>query len=126
MAAVVAPSADRRAHEGGRAGGLRPGLLARAPGAGIIAAMELTQALAGRRSERHFSDEPVPAEVISALIGVASHAPSAGNRQPWRVAAVAPAAARAIIDDLEPKAWEILYPTLREVIASDPTVLGRA
>ncbi|PKQ14423.1 MAG: hypothetical protein CVT68_11945, partial [Actinobacteria bacterium HGW-Actinobacteria-8] len=87
--------------------------------------MELDQAIRTRRSERHFSDEPVPREVVEALIAEASWAPSAGNRQPWRVAALEPGAARPLVDALEPKAWEILYPTLREVIARDPGVLGQ-
>lgn len=87
--------------------------------------MELDQAIRTRRSERHFSDEPVPRGVVEALIAEASWAPSAGNRQPWRVAALDPGAARPLVDRLEPKAWEILYPTLREVIAKDPGVLGQ-
>ncbi len=88
--------------------------------------MKLEDALRTRRSERHFSDDPVPRADIEALIAAASHAPSAGNRQPWKVAAFAPAAARRLIDAQEPRAWEILYPTLREVIAGSPEVLGHA
>lgn len=88
--------------------------------------MELSEVLRRRRSERRFSDEPAPREAIAAIIDDARWAPSAGNRQPWRVAALAPVAARRLIDALEPRAWEILYPTLREVIARDPRVLGQA
>lgn len=36
-----------------------------------------------RRSVRHFSDEPVPLEVIDECIATAGLAPSGANRQPW-------------------------------------------
>lgn len=38
----------------------------------------------GRRSVRHFSDEPVPREAIELAIRTASTAPSGAHRQPWR------------------------------------------
>ena len=36
-----------------------------------------------RRSVRHFSDDPVPREVIESAILTASTAPSGAHRQPW-------------------------------------------
>ena len=39
--------------------------------------------MAGRRSVRHFSEEPVPLDVIDECIAVAGLAPSGANRQPW-------------------------------------------
>src|SRR5438445_8574376 len=36
-----------------------------------------------RRSVRHFSDEPVPAELIENAIRTAGTAPSGANQQPW-------------------------------------------
>ncbi|HEX4887271.1 MAG TPA: nitroreductase family protein [Luteibaculaceae bacterium] len=36
-----------------------------------------------RRSVRHFSDQPIPREVIDDLIRTASTAPSGANKQPW-------------------------------------------
>ncbi|MCG8474717.1 MAG: nitroreductase family protein [Cytophagales bacterium] len=41
-----------------------------------------------RRSVRHFSDKPVPREVISNLIMTASSAPSGAHKQPWVFCAV--------------------------------------
>ncbi len=38
----------------------------------------------GRRSVRHFSDEPVPRRLIELAIETASTAPSGAHRQPWR------------------------------------------
>ena len=37
----------------------------------------------GRRSVRHFSDEPIPDAVIDNLIRTASTAPSGAHKQPW-------------------------------------------
>ncbi len=37
-----------------------------------------------RRSVRHFSDKPVPLEVIKNIIMTASSAPSGANKQPWK------------------------------------------
>jgi Nitroreductase family len=36
-----------------------------------------------RRSVRHFSDEPVPAELVENALRVAGSAPSGANQQPW-------------------------------------------
>lgn len=41
-----------------------------------------------RRSVRHFSDRPVPREVIENIILAAGTAPSGANKQPWRFVAV--------------------------------------
>ncbi|HOX45442.1 MAG TPA: nitroreductase family protein [Myxococcota bacterium] len=63
----------------------------------------LLELLRGRRSIRRFRPEPVPAELVSKLAEAARWAPSAGNRQAWRLLAVsAPgrrAALRAAVDE---------------------------
>lgn len=45
-----------------------------------------------RRSIRRYTDAPVSAELIESLLEVASWAPSAHNRQPWRFAVITQAA----------------------------------
>jgi len=45
--------------------------------------MELEEAINGRRSIRAFKRQDVPEETVKKLIDAASHAPSAGNIQPW-------------------------------------------
>lgn len=47
------------------------------------------RAMTERRSCRHFSDRPVPREVIENLILTASSAPSGAHKQPWSFVAVA-------------------------------------
>ena len=53
-------------------------------------------AIASRRSARRFLDTPVARETVETLIAVASRAPSGTDMQPWKVAAVAGDAKRAL------------------------------
>ena len=46
--------------------------------------MNLEETIRGRRSIRRYRDEPPPRETIEQLLSVASLAPSASNKQPWR------------------------------------------
>ena len=47
--------------------------------------MQVSQAVAQRKSIRAFLDQPVPNELLRELLAKASRAPSGGNLQPWRV-----------------------------------------
>lgn len=58
----------------------------------MINAKVFQQLMEGRRSLRHFSDRPVPKEVIEAIIMTASTAPSGAHKQPWSFCAVSSAA----------------------------------
>ncbi len=51
--------------------------------------------LARRRSIRHFSSTPVPAEVLREAVRAAATAPSGANVQPWRFVIVTDPAVRA-------------------------------
>ncbi|MFO7837497.1 MAG: nitroreductase family protein [Candidatus Thorarchaeota archaeon] len=44
-----------------------------------------TKLLKSRSSVRNFSDEPLPREILDDILKAALRAPSAGNRQPWRI-----------------------------------------
>ncbi len=48
-----------------------------------LRAREFYEEMDRRRSVRHFSDEPVPRELVETAIRTASTAPSGGHRQPW-------------------------------------------
>ncbi len=50
--------------------------------------MDAFEAIAARRSIRHFRPDPVPDEIITRLLSAASQAPSGKNRQPWHFAVV--------------------------------------
>jgi nitroreductase len=55
-----------------------------------------------RRTTRHFSSEPVPAELIAAAIRTAGTAPSGAHQQPWTFVAVSdPVLKRRIRDAAE-------------------------
>jgi nitroreductase len=47
--------------------------------------MEVTQALASRRTVRAFLPEPVPRETVTAILEVALRTPSWANTQPWEI-----------------------------------------
>ena len=51
-------------------------------------ASEFYEGVRGRRTVRHFSDEPVPREVVESAILAAGTAPNGANRQPWHFAVV--------------------------------------
>jgi iodotyrosine deiodinase len=60
-------------------------------------AQQFAADLQRRRSVRHFSDRPVPRQVIEDCLRAASSAPSGANMQPWHFAAVSnPAMKRRI------------------------------
>ncbi len=47
--------------------------------------MNVSEALATRKSVRAFKPDPVSVETIRAILGTAARAPSGGNLQPWKV-----------------------------------------
>lgn len=47
--------------------------------------MQIRDAIASRRSVRHFLDTPVPADTIRRVLQLAVRAPSGGNLQPWHL-----------------------------------------
>lgn len=67
--------------------------------------MELVEALRSTGSVRSFSAEPVPDELLFAVLDDARFAPSGGNRQAWHVIVVKDAARRGALRDLYLDAW---------------------
>lgn len=47
--------------------------------------MNVSNAVLTRKTVRSFDSKPVPHDLIEELLSLASHAPSNGNLQPWRV-----------------------------------------
>jgi iodotyrosine deiodinase len=60
----------------------------RPPTDALSAAQQFYEVIKQRRTVRHFSDRPVPREVIENIIRAAGTAPSGANKQPWRFVAV--------------------------------------
>lgn len=63
------------------------------------AAKALREGLSLRRSVRHFSDEPIPLEVVREAIWAAAQAPSGAHKQPWTFALVTDAALKRQIKE---------------------------
>jgi len=59
---------------------------------------ETLDAIAWRYSCRAFSDQPVPDEVRDGILTAGLHAPSAVNRQPWRLVVVQD---KALIEEID-------------------------
>lgn len=57
-------------------------------GSSFDGAAEFYQTIQKRRTVRHFSDKPVPREVIEQVLLAAGTSPSGAHKQPWRFIAV--------------------------------------
>jgi len=62
-----------------------------------------------RRSVRHFSDEPVPYELIENAIRTAATAPSGANQQPWTFVVIGDPAVKEQIREAAEHEEELLY-----------------
>ncbi len=91
--------------------------------AGTTQVRDVLAALRERRSCRAFRPDPVPREMIEAILDAARWAPSGGNLQPWRVIAVAGdardevvrVAGEALFSGAEEEGEQPIYPpTLHE------------
>ena len=51
-------------------------------------ASTLAEIMQKRRSVRHFSDQPVPRDVIAHCLQIAASAPNGANRQPWHFSVI--------------------------------------
>lgn len=74
-------------------------------GAGGIDAGGFANLLRTNGSARSFTDEPVPDDVVRAILDDARFAPSGGNRQPWKVAVVRDRAIRRTIGGMMQVVW---------------------
>jgi nitroreductase len=59
-----------------------------------------------QRACRTFANTPVTDDEIARVLGAATHAPSAENRQPWEFVVVRDPETRTRIGDLTTRAWE--------------------
>ncbi len=66
---------------------------------------EITEALKQRRSIRHYTNEPVPTEVIRHLLEIASYAPNAHNSQPWRFIVITDPERKEALADSMAQVW---------------------
>jgi nitroreductase len=62
--------------------------------------------LLAQRACRAYTDDPVPDEDIATILGAATHAPSAENRQPWVFVVVRDPTTRGAVAELTRRVWE--------------------
>jgi nitroreductase len=82
------------------------------------------QALHSTPARRYLSAEPVPDEVIWAILDAAVRGPSGGNRQAWGWVVVTDPAIKAQVAQWYREGWEQAYGRHREQILAAPTVPG--
>ncbi len=70
--------------------------------------MDLTQALYTTRAMRRVLPDPIPSEVVQAMLDAAIRSPSGGNAQSWRFIAVTDPEARAEVGALYQEAFAVL------------------
>jgi nitroreductase len=69
---------------------------------------ETLRTILDRRSERDFSPEPIPRDILETIVAMGAAAPSPLNNQPWRFAVIEKRACiEAIADAVEAKAASI-------------------
>jgi nitroreductase len=65
--------------------------------------MKMAEAVLARQAVRAFRPDPVPEATIRDLLGLARHAPSGGNLQPWHVHVLTGPAREALVADVRAK-----------------------
>jgi nitroreductase len=68
--------------------------------------MDVLTTLRTTGATRSFTNDPVDRSTVHAILDDARHAPSGGNRQPWRVALVEDRAARRLMGGLMQPVWD--------------------
>ncbi len=78
------------------------------------------------RAMRYLKPDPIPDDVLWALLDVAIRGPSGGNRQNWGWVVVTDAATKAPIAEWYREGWQALYGKDRERHLAGETEVGRA
>jgi nitroreductase len=68
--------------------------------------MSLFDAIHSQRAIRHFSDKPVSNDALETMLSAATHAPSGGNRQPWRFIVIRDADSKRQLGQWYLSAWQ--------------------
>jgi nitroreductase len=74
--------------------------------------MDLTEALYTTRAMRRVAPDPVPDDVVAAILDAAVRAPSGGNSQNWRFLVVTDLAVREALGPLYREAFDLLQETI--------------
>ncbi|MFN2423001.1 MAG: nitroreductase family protein [Cryomorphaceae bacterium] len=95
------------------------------PEAAEAAISSFAEAMAGRRSIRHFSSDPVPVELVRKAIEAAASAPSGANKQPWAFCIVGdPALKKQIRQAAEKEEYQNYHGRMSEAWKDDLRPIG--
>ena len=91
--------------------------------AGLEAVLEV---MSTARAMRHFHPDPVPDEVVTAMVHAATRAPSGKNAQPWAFVAIRDEAVRREVGALYREAWyETMPQTMQHPTEKEWELRGR-
>ncbi|MET0414506.1 MAG: nitroreductase family protein [Actinoplanes sp.] len=88
--------------------------------------LDVLEALHSTPARRYLSTEPIPDDVIRALLDAAVRGPSGGNSQRWAWIVVRDPAVKAQIAEFYREGWEKNYGSRREQILSTPGAMSAA
>ncbi|MBD3388833.1 MAG: nitroreductase family protein [Candidatus Altiarchaeales archaeon] len=85
--------------------------------------MEIEECIRGRRSVRHYSDEPVSKDHIEAVLEAGVWAPTGMNRQPWKFIVVEDKDVIKLVSDEAKKLVSEVMPNMAEMMDSEDDVI---
>lgn len=94
--------------------------------AGVLQGTAVRALLSGRRSVRRYTAQPIPHDLLVELLELASWAPSAHNRQPWRFCVVTDPAVKTKLSEAMAAVWRAdLHADLQSGNGGDPATIER-
>ncbi len=88
--------------------------------------LDVLAALHSTPARRYLSTEPIPDEIVTALLDAAVRGPSGGNSQRWAWIVVRDPSVKAQIAEFYRTGWEKSYGSRREEILANPGVMSAA
>ncbi|MCZ6870832.1 MAG: nitroreductase family protein [Gammaproteobacteria bacterium] len=82
--------------------------------------MELYDAMSTLRAVRRLKTDPIPDDIMRRVLLAATWAPSAANRQPWRIIVVRDPETKATLGELHRKRWQDYSETATENLERIP------
>ena len=86
--------------------------------------MNVIEAIRTKRAVRQFQDQPLPEEVVTAILDAGRRAQSARNMQPWHFIAIQDKATLQALVDISPNAGHLAGAALGVGIVTPPPEMG--
>lgn len=82
--------------------------------------MELYEAMSTLRAVRRLKPDPIPGDVLRRVLEAATWAPSAANRQPWRIVLVRDRETKEVLGELHRQRWQEYLASLGDALERMP------